>query len=267
MKKITLLSILSTLCILYAAFAHATETIHCWFPPSWINKSHQAKEIADALALHSGLPIKPRIATSYPQILEEGFGEEEDIIYVGSFVQAIIESRGIGTSLVQAINGKEFYSGVFVFPKEENPEAILKNFPEEIAYAKGASSGESSALAATDGKAHIPTGSHRITCDAIKAGRAKGGFVKNWWWEVNREKYPELTAYKVPRISIEKNPDNVLAVSKAISPEKSEMIKEAALASKDAFGVDEMKPFSPNELQFSISLMKKAKIDPATYKW
>ena len=122
-------------------------------------------------------------------------------------------------------------------------------------------------MAATEGKANLPTGNHRITCDAVKAGRAKGGFVTNWWWEANKEKYPELAMYEVPEVSLVKNPDNVLAASKAISPETSKKITAAALANKDVFGASEMKPFDTGKLEFSLALMKKGKIDPATYDW
>ena len=122
-------------------------------------------------------------------------------------------------------------------------------------------------MAATEGKAHLSTGNHRITCDSVRAGRAKGGFVKNWWWEANKEKYPELEVYEVSEVSLVKNPDNVLAASKAVSPETSKKIIAAALANKDVFGAIEMKPFDITSLEFSLALMQKGKIDPATYDW
>lgn len=267
MKKLTILSIVSTILFSFATFSYATVAVTCWFPPSWIQKSAQAKEITDAISTHSGLTIRPRIATNYPQILKAFSSDDQNIVYVGSFVQAIIQARGLGTGLVQSVNGKELYSGVFVYPKDKNPEDLLSKYPEEIAYAKGASSGETCAMAATEGKAHLPTGNHRITCDAIKAGRAKGGFVKNWWWEANKEKYPELAVYEVPGVSLVKNPDNVLTASKAVSPETSKKIAAAALANKDVFGANKMKPFDTGSLEFSLALMQKGKIDPATYDW
>ena len=267
MKKLITLSVTITILFTLAVYSYATEAVTCWFAPSWIQKSTQAKEITDSLSIHSGLTVNPRIAKTYPQILEAFSSDEQNIVYVGSFVQAIIQARGLGTGLVQSVNGKELYSGVFVYPKDQNPEDLLKTHPEEIAYAKGASSGESSAMAATEGIANLPTGNHRITCDAIKAGRAKGGFVKNWWWEANKQKYPELAMYEVSGVSVAKNPDNVLAASKTVSPENSKKITAAALASKDAFGANEMKPFNIDSLQFSIALMQKGNIDPATYDW
>ena len=129
MKKFIALSIVSTILFSVATFSYATEAIDCWFAPSWVTKSAQAKEITAALSAHSGLTIKPRIATNYPQILKAFSSVEQNLVYVGSFVQAIIQARGLGTGLVQSVNGKEFYSGVFVYPKEQNPEDLLKNYP------------------------------------------------------------------------------------------------------------------------------------------
>ncbi len=56
----------------------------------------------------------------------------------------------MGTALVRNIIGKDLYPGVLLFPKGEDPEANLKEYPEQIAYAWGASSGESSAKAEKD---------------------------------------------------------------------------------------------------------------------
>ncbi len=267
MKKFITLCIASLILFSVASFSHATESITCWFAPSWVKKSAQAKEITDALSKHSGLTVKPRIATTYPQILDAFSSSDENLVYVGSFVQAVINARNLGTGLVQSVNGKELYSGVFVYPKGSDPKALLAYNPEEIAYAKGASSGESCAMAATEGKAEIATGNHRITCNAVKSGRAVGGFVKNWWWEANKQNYPELEAYEVPNVSVAKNPDNVLSASKAVSPDNCKKLTEAALASKDVFGASEMIPFDNDSLQFSLALMQKGKIDPTVYDW
>jgi len=246
--------------------ADATD-ITCWFPPSWLAKSSQAKVITDALSDHSGLTIRPRIAPSYPEILRSFASDQANIVYVGSFVQAIIKDRGIGVPLAQNKNGKEFYSGVLVYPKGLDPAAILKNDPEKIAFAKGASSGESSAKAATVGKAAMPTPNHDATCKAVEAGAAKAGVVKNWWWEANKQNHPGLDMYKIPDISIEKNPDNVLTASNAISAEDRQKIVAAAIAAKNTFGAPEMVPFDASSLDFSIELMKKGNIDPHNYQW
>lgn len=241
--------------------------MNCWFSPGWKKKPQQAKAICTALTEKSGITIKPRIAKSYPQILKAFDSPDQSLVYVGSFVQAIIKARNLGTALVQNINGKEFYSGVLVYPKEEDPQKILNDYPEKIAFAKGASSGESSAKAATDGKAKMGTANHGVTCAAVKAGKAKAGVVKNWWWESNKSKFPMLDMYKMPGISITKNPDNVLTASKAVPSDIQEKIAAAAIASKEAFGAPQMAKFDTSLLDFSLGLMKKGKIDPLTYSW
>lgn len=267
MKK-NLLLIASLLLFLVASTsALAADPLTCWFPPGWKKKTEQAKNIAASLTKSSGITVRPRIAKSYPEILEAFSKGDKALVYVGSFVQAIINARDLGTPLVQNINGKQFYSGVLVYQKGGDPQAILKNTPDKVAYAVGASSGESSAKAATHGKASIGTANHGATCGAVKAGKAKAGVVKNWWWEANHDKYPELAMYKIPEISMEKNPDNVLTASKSVSTETIAKIRKAAIDSKEAFGAPAMEPFDPANLQFSLDLMHKGNIDPKTYNW
>ncbi len=249
-----------------ASFTYASD-ITCWFPPGWKSKPQQAQSITKALSEKSGITIKPRIAKSYPQILKAFDSSDQNLVYVGSFVQAIIKARGIGTALVQNINGKEFYSGVLVFQNGKNPDDILASAPEKVAFAKGASSGESSAKAATSGKAQLGTANHGATCGAVKAGKASAGVVKNWWWDSNKAKYPTLSMYRMPGISVEKNPDNVLTASKSVSTDIQKKIIAAAIASKDVFGASEMAPFDQSKLDFSLGLMEKGKIDPMTYSW
>ncbi len=244
-----------------------TESMNCWFPPAWKTKGKQAKAITSELSSNSGFNIKPRIASNYPQILRAFDSPDQSLVYVGSFVQAIVKARGLGTALVQNINGKELYSGVLVYPKGEDPEAILRKYPKQIAYARGASSGESSAKAATDGKAKIATANHGATCGAVKAGKAKAGVVKNWWWEGHKNKFPMLAMYRIPGVSIEMNPDNVLTASKSVPVDVQQRIADAAIAAKDAFGAPEMVPFDETRLRFSLGLMEKGKIDPLTYSW
>ena len=247
-------------------FSNAAE-IQCWFPPAWKSKIVKAKTITTALSAQSGITIKPKVAKSYGQILKAFDSSEQNLVYVGSFVQAIIKARGLGTALVQGVTGKELYSGVLVFPKGGDPVTILKDFPEQIAFAKGASSGESSAKAATNGKAAVSTLNHKMTCGLVKIGKAKAGFVKNWWWDGNKNKFSGLEMYRVPEISVEKNPDNVLTASKAVPVDVQKKIIAAAIASKDVFGATEMVPFDQSHLTFPLSLMEKGKIDPLTYKW
>jgi ABC-type phosphate/phosphonate transport system substrate-binding protein len=245
----------------------AAETLNCWFPPGWKTKPQKAKMIADQLSQKSGIAIKPRIAKNYPEILKSFSSEEQSLVYVGSFVQAIIHARELGTPLVQNINGKDLYSGILVYPKGQDPVAILKNNPEQIAFTVGASSGESSAKAATEGKASIGVANHAAAAGAVKAGKAKAAVVKNWWWDKNKDKFPMLDVYRIPEISVEKNPDNVLTASKAVSPEMCKKIAAAAVASGDAFDAPKMEPFDISRLQFSLELMEKGKIDPKAYNW
>jgi len=266
MKRVLGLTAAIILILAMISSAYA-ETLNCWFPPGWKSKPQQAQEITKALSGESGLTVKPRIAKSYPEILRAFDTPEQNLVYVGSFVQAIIKARGLGTALVQNINGKDLYSGVLVYPVGGDPKAILSSKPSDIAYAVGASSGESSAKAATDGNANMGTANHGATCGAVMAGKAKAGFVKNWWWDANKDKYPELEMYRVPGISIEKNPDNVLTASKAVPADVQKKIADAAIKVKDAFGAPEMKPFDQSRVVFPLELMAKGKIDPMTYSW
>ncbi|MCP5446427.1 MAG: PhnD/SsuA/transferrin family substrate-binding protein [Chromatiaceae bacterium] len=251
----------------FSSLTLAAETIDLWFAPGWKANADQAKEITNELSNKSGVQVRPRIANSYPQILDTFATGEPALVYVGSFVQAIIRARDLGEGLVQAANGKEFYSGVLVYPKGEDPVAILNGSPDKVAYAVGASSGESSAKAATNGQASIPTKSHAATSGAVKAGKAKAGVVKNWWWAGNGNRFPELAMYEIPGISETRNPDNVLSASKGVSADMKSKITAAAKASKEVFGAAEMVDFDPTSLDFSLSLMDRGKINPKTYSW
>ncbi len=266
MKKV--ISFAASFLLLTGMFTTAqAAVINCWFPPAWKSKPQQARAIARAMSSETGLKIKPRIAKSYPEILRAFDSPAQNLVYVGSFVQAIIKARHLGTALVQNINGKDLYSGVMVYPKGGDPEAILKASPALISFARGASSGESSAKAATGGKARVATANHGATCAAIKAGKARAGFVKNWWWEANKGKYPQLAMYEVPGISIIGNPDNVLTASNAVPAATQKKITAAAIKLKDVFGAPKMAKFDQSRLQNPLKLMKKGKIDPMTYSW
>lgn len=245
----------------------AADTLTIWFPPGYKAKVETAKSITGALSKESGVPIRPRIAKSYPEILAAFEQPSANLVYVGSFVQAIIRSRGLGTPLVQTVNGKEFYSGIMVYPKGQNPQDILKNSPEDVAFTVGASSGESSAKAATQGKAKIGVANHGAAVGAVLAGRAKAAVVKNWWWDANKGKYQGVAVYEIPNVSIKKNPDNVLTASNGVSAELQKQLVQAAKSSNSAFKGQEMVDFDSNKLDFSIDLMKKGGIDPTSYSW
>ncbi len=267
MKKALGLIVAAMLVCSFAAPVFAADALTIWFSPGWKSKADKARNIAKELSAESGVAIRPRIAKSYPEVLAAFSTDKPQLVYVGSFVQAIIKARGLGTALVQNINGKDLYSGVLVYPKGADPAAILKNSPAEIAFARGASSGESSAKAATAGKAAIGVANHGATCGAVKAGKAKAGVVKNWWWAANKGKFPELDMYLMPGISVNQNPDNVLTASKAVPADIQAKITAAAVARKAAFGAPEMVPFDQSRLAAPLALMAKGKIDPMTYSW
>ncbi len=267
MKKVFAGTLAASLLFAMMLSSAVASEMSCWFPPDWSKKPEQAQAITKALSDKSGITVKPRIAKSYPEILTAFATADQNLVYVGSFVQAIIKAKGLGTALVQNIDGKELYSGVLVYPKGGNPEAILKDSPAEISFAKAASSGETAAKAATGGKASVGVPNHDAACAAVTAGKAKAGVVKNWWWEKNKEKYATLDMYKIPGVSIDKNPDNVLTASKAVPADLQAKITEAAIASKEAFGAPEMAPFDQSRLDFPLEMMSKGGIDPKSYEF
>jgi hypothetical protein len=194
-------------------------------------------------------------------------GSEPSLVFAGSFVQAIIRARDLGTPLVQAVNGKEMYGSWMIYPKGQDPAAILRDSPAEIAFAVGASSGESGAKAATGGKAAVAAPNHGAAVGAVKAGKARAAFVKSWWWESNSAKYPELEAHQVPGVSASGNPDNILTAGKSVPAEVQQKLAAAALGAKEGFAASEMTRFDAARLDFSLGLMKQGGIDPASYAW
>ena len=267
MKKLVSLLLVASF-IFSAVPVLAADSLTCWFPPGWKTKAVQAKAISKALSEKSGLAIRPRIAKSYPEILAAFSTDGANLVYVGSFVQAIIAARKLGNPLVQNVNGKELYSGILIYPEGKDPFALLKQNPAEVAFAVGASSGESSAKAATKGKAAFGVANHAAAVNSVKAGKAKAAVVKNWWWAANQSKFPGMKSVDIPGISLQENPDNVLTASKAVSVDVAEKVKAAALASSAAFGSKAvMMPFDSSKLGFTLGLMQKGKIDPLTYSW
>jgi ABC-type phosphate/phosphonate transport system substrate-binding protein len=263
---VSLLAVSFLFCLVQPLFA--ADTVTCWFPPGWKKKASQAQMITKSLSSESGIKIRPRIARNYPEILTAFATDNKNLVYVGSFVQAIIAARNLGTPLVQNVNGKELYSGILITPNGVDSQMVLVQSPAKIAFAVGASSGESSAKAATQGKAAIGVANHGAAVGAVKAGRAKAAVVKNWWWDARAKDYPEMSSYQIPGVSVAKNPDNVLTASKAVSGELQKKIKAAAVASSSAFGKGaDMQPFDASKLAFTLDLMKKGKIDPLTYSW
>ncbi|MBF0496094.1 MAG: PhnD/SsuA/transferrin family substrate-binding protein [Deltaproteobacteria bacterium] len=264
-SKIIMLA--ATAMFLLAVSAAFAGDIVLFYPPGY--DAPQAKAITEALSQSSGLKIRPQIAKSYPDIMDTFKKPEPVLVYIGSFVQAMLYAQGLSVPLVQAIDGKEFYSSILIAPATagKDPVAIIKDAGAAVAYTKGASSGELGAKAATGGQANIPTNNHMAAANAVKVNKAKAAFVKNWWWEANKNKYDGLVGLDFPGVSDHRNPDNILSANKAISPEDLTKIKTAAMTNAMAFSAIELKEFSPTLLQPTLDLMKKAKIDPLTYTW
>lgn len=242
--------------------------IPLYFPPDWKEKAAKAKEIAEAMAKSSGLEIKPRVVASNPDILAAFAKGEPAAVYVGSLVSTLIQSRGLGTPLAQGITGKEMYAPVLIAPQAAaSAEAALKEAGDAVSYAKGATSGELGAKAATGGKANVAANNHEAALNAVKAGKAKAAFVKNWWWDGNKEKFAEFKRIDMPGISDTQNPDNVLSVSKGVSADDAAKIKKAAADNAAAFGVTSFKDVTPAVFDSTLGLIKRAGYDAATYTW
>lgn len=266
MKKVFAL-LLFVVAVTLSAPALAADTVTCWFPPGFKNMD-QASAITGALSKGSGAEINARVATSYSEILEAFAGKEMHLVYAGSFAQSIIMARKLGTPLVQNVDGNELYAGIMIHKMGQDPKAILSSSPAAIAYAIGASSGESCAKAATAGKAAVGVSSHAAAMDAVVAGKAQAAVVKDGWWQSNKSKYPGMTVYEIPKISVKKNPDNVLTASSEVPAALTAKLKAAAAANAGAFGPGAvMKPFAASQLNFSLGLMMQGKIDPLTYQW
>lgn len=243
----------------------SAQGITCWFVPG--SDGQKSKTITEALSKGSGLAVTPRVATSYADIFKALAEKKDAVVYAGSFASAMLSSRGFITPLVQKLDGQELYSGVLIYPKGGDPAAILRTSAADISFALGASSGESSAKAATGGKASIGVKDHMAAVNALKAGKAKGAVVKNFWWENNKAKFPEFQMYSIPGVSDKKNPDNVLSASASTSEDIRAKLTKAALASKDAFGATSMVKFDTTRLKPTLELMTKGGINPKTYAW
>jgi ABC-type phosphate/phosphonate transport system substrate-binding protein len=248
----------------FASSAMAQE-MACWFVPG--SNGAKSKAITEALTKESGITISPRVATNYPEIFKALSENKDALAYVGSFAATLLNARGLAVPLVQKIDGKEMYSGVMIYPKGGDAAAILRDSPADISFATGASSGESSAKAATAGKAAIGVKNHMAAANAVKAGKAKAAFVKNYWWDANKDKFPDFQMHEIPGISVTKCPDNVLMAASSVPQEVRDKVIKAAVAAKEAFGATRMEPFDAAKLDFPLELMTKGGIDPKTYAW
>ncbi|MBI5017917.1 MAG: PhnD/SsuA/transferrin family substrate-binding protein [Deltaproteobacteria bacterium] len=247
--------------------ASGGDKVTCFFQPAWKDRGAQAEAISSALSQRSGVSVTARIAKSYPEILEAFEHGTPCLVYIGSFVQAVLRARALGTPMLQGVDGKESYGAVLLCPKGKNPEELLRTSPAEIAYTVAASSGESAAKAATRGKARLGVGSHGVAAAAVTDGKAAAAFVKSWWWKDHQGEFPGLAAHELPGISEARNPDNILTASKGVAPAVREKLFRAALASGKEFGVKTMEPFDGGKLDFSLDLMRRGGMDPRSYQW
>ncbi len=261
--KTLLATVFIMVAVLWLATSAMAQEMVCWFVPG--SEGSKCKIITEALTRESHLTITPRVAISYQEIYKALTERKEALVYAGSFAATLLNDRNLAVPLAQKIDGKEFYMGVMIYPKGADPTAILRDNPAEISFATGASSGESSAKAATAGKAAIRVKDHQAAVNAVKAGKAKAALVKNHWWEANKNKYPDFQMYEIPGISEAKCPDNILMASSSVKPEIREKVTEAAKAAKDAFGAIRMEPFDVVKLDFTKELMTKGGIDSRTY--
>jgi ABC-type phosphate/phosphonate transport system substrate-binding protein len=241
-----------------------------YYPPEWAAKAKQARTIAEALSQATGQTIQPVVAQSYPEVIA-GFSKNQPaLVYVGSFLQAVLHARGLSTPMLQAVDGKELYSSVLIAPASagNDPVAVVKSAGASVAYAKGASSGESGAKAATGGEASVATPNHYASLMAVSTGSAKCAFVKDWWWKgINREPFKGMSQLEYPGVSDKKNPDNVVSANKLVSAKDIARIKTAIAKNAEAFQVKSFKEFDTALLEPTLALMKKGNINPRTYTW
>jgi len=116
MKKIFMLLVLTVSIAALPGASCAESEVTCWFPPGWEAKNPEIKAIVDSLTQKSGIAVKPLVAKNYPQILDALNSDKPCLVYAGSFIQAIIQAKGLGRPLAQVADGKEFYSGIMVYP-------------------------------------------------------------------------------------------------------------------------------------------------------
>ena len=270
MRQIGFIAFVLVLCAcLTMPYGVGASDINLYFPPEWGPKAQQAKTIADALSQSGGLTIHAVVAQSYPEIITAFSKNQPTLVYVGSFLQAVLYARQLSTPIVQGLDGKEFYTGILIAPSSAgaDPAAIVKAAGSSIAYAKGTSSGESAAKAASGGQAASPVNNHYAAVFAVTTGTAKCAFVKDWWWKANQNSFKGMAQMEYPGISDKKNPDNVLSANKSVSAGDLSKIKAAAMKSGKAFQVKGFKDFDPALLDPTFALMKKGNINPKTYAW
>ena len=261
--------LLITILFLLAPIVARAGEITLYFPPEWKAKAPKAKAIAEALSVTGGSTVRPVVVESYPDILSAFTRNQPMLVYAGSFLQALLYARGLATPIVQAVDGKEFYTSVLIAPASAGTDAklIVRNAGASVAYAKGTSSGESGAKAATGGIAAMAKKDHISAVSDVDTGKAKCAFVKDWWWNSYKQLFKGMNQLTYPGVSDQKNPDNILSASKALPANDIRAVKTAALKNPKVFQVTSFKEFDPALLEPTLLLMKKGSINPKTYTW
>lgn len=267
MKRLVLGMAAVMVCLGFGVPAWAEPEVHLWFPAEWQTKTEATEKIAAHLSRKSGMKITPRVVRNYQELMAAFEDKSPELAYVGSMVSAVLWSRRLAQPLFQAMDGEQFYAGVMLYPKGQEPLAILKEYPEEIAYAMGTSAGELSAKVASEGKAGQAKASQGEAAKAVGEGKAKAAFVKDYWWEKHKAEFPGVESYRLPGISENRNPDHVLLTSFSVSPEVKAHFFDAAIHAPELFDALYIAPFDASSLDFTLSLMSKAKVDPLTYVW
>src|SRR5208337_5170676 len=129
MKERALIAIVMVTALLLPAPAKVfAADVALYYPPEWATKATEARAIAQVLSQSSELAIHPVVAQTYPEIIAAFTKNQPTLVYVGSFLQALLYARELSTPMLQGIDGKEFYTSVLVAPSSvgTNPVAIVK---------------------------------------------------------------------------------------------------------------------------------------------
>jgi hypothetical protein len=244
----------------------AAAPIEIWFPSSWRGEGEVVRKISAELSNKNGLQFSPFISSNYNEILSAFLSNKKAIVYAGSFIQSIIMTNKLGVPYLQGVTGEEMYCGVLIHNNSDNPADVLNNYPEFIAYAVGSSSGEVTAMIATNKRAKYNTSSHTSSLGALRFKIVKGAIVKNRWWDKNKKKYPGFKAYSIPDISTNRHHDNVVSMSMEVSSKEQMIISKAIKSSPELFKVKNFVDFKKG-LEYTLSQMKKAGINPLHYRF
>ena len=80
MKNILTFIVCLSLVTISPGQSFSSDTISCWFPPSWSKKVEKAEGITKALSEKSGIKVLPQIAKSYPEMLTSFATGENNLV-------------------------------------------------------------------------------------------------------------------------------------------------------------------------------------------